>query len=223
MDNSNTSPQTSPKKADNASNHDTVEPKTTMIHETKQATIHLSHEGTDCWALFHGGLDYFPATQVTEKYIPNQIQVVLPTTEGPYVAQSQKGYMSMGLGISDYSQLIEQQKEKCHGGTFTVDDKTFLMLIKKQYLEHFINITYQTCQKMYHKTPSRFYVRINSKSDAQDGSKDIITTETPEDTSRYVEIENFQQYLGTSSMEGTYKVQLYNYDKSQRLAQVTQY
>ena len=212
------SPVTSP-KSDPVTND---EPPT-MLTETKKVTMCLGHQGTECWALFHGGFDHFPSTQINEKYDPNQIQVVLQTETDPCIVQSQKGYMSLGLGLSDYSKIIEQQKEKCHCGTFTVDGKTFLMLIQKKYLEHFINITYQTCQIAYHKKVTRFYLRINSKSDDQATSKDIITTETPEDTSRYVEIENFQQYLGTVSEEGTYKVRVYNHDETRCLAQATTY
>ena len=201
-------------------------PKTVTQTDSVTVTLNLNHEGTDCWALLHGTFDYLPISleKLTENFKPGQIQVVFPTDQGLYMAQSQKGYMSIGLGgVSDYSNLIEQQREKCHCGTYSVDNSTYLMMIQKKILTHFINITYQTCQKLYQKTPTRFYLRVNSKSEDQDNSQDIITTERPEDTSRYVQIENFEQYLGATTEDETFQVRLYNHDKSQCLAQVSQY
>ena len=196
------------------------------VTQTNQMTMSLNPEGTDCWALVHGTFDYLPISleKLTENFKPSQIQVVFSTEQGPYMARSQKGYMSMGLGgVSDYSNLIEQQKEKCHCGTYSVDNSIYLMLIQKKILAHFINITYQTCQKLYQKTPTRFYLRVNSKTEDQDSSQDIITTERPEDTSRYVEIENFQEYLGATTETSSFQVKLYNHDKSKCIAQVSQY
>lgn len=211
----------------NDTNTTTNTTKTRTWTDTKTIDMTLQHQGTECWGLFHGGLDFFPLTQQeTEKiYDPTQIQLGFATGDGPYVAQSQKGYMTVGLGISDYSPYIDQVKEKCHCGTFTTEDTTLLVVIQKNILAHLVNITYQTCQKVYQKTPTRFHLRVNSKSEAQDSGSDSITTKKPEDTSRYVEIENFQQYLGNENLQGNSKFQVgvYNQDKSRCLAQVSQY
>ena len=201
---------------DHNSNQDAAtNTKTTTINMT------LAHEGTICWIHLHSGVDYFPLKEANEKLNVQEIHIPLGTDEGPIIAQSRKGCMAIGLGISDYSGYMEPQREKCHCGTFTTGGSTFLVLCQKILLQHYINIAYQTSQKLYKKTPTHFYLRVNSKSDAEE--EDTITTETPDDTSRYIEIQDFPQYLGEPQLDSAFQVKLYNHDKSQCLAQVTQY
>lgn len=196
----------------------------TSMTETRKIQLYFSGESTECWAHLHGGYDKFSTTDpdLEDKLQERESLLIFNTVSGIVVIQTQDGCMSLSLGLEDYSPYLELVKDTCHSGTYLLDGMTYIVLIQKSLLSHLVNTSVVTCQKLYQKTPTKFYLRVNCREKGQD----MISNMSPEaeDRVRYIEISNFQSYLGEKYIEGSsFQVSLYNEDQTKCLAQVTNY
>ncbi len=201
-----------------------VHPEPQVHTEQLVFTTEFTQSGSDLWAYYHiGGQEVFSPTEL-DRLNSQETYLIIPgaTISEVKVIQSVGRALCLSLGLTDYSPLTERLADTCHCGTYQSDGETFLVVIQKQLLAHMINISYGAYQKIYHRPPTSFSIRVSSRG-AQPGHS--ISNQRPTDTTCYLKVENFRDYLGDTHIgDESFQVGVYVGNKSsQRLAQVSSY